>query len=371
MKRIPSVGSHGQPEPRRALRVLHLLGGLNPSGMERMLVSGAPHFRDQNVESIVVGQGSHHPYAAELRAAGYILDFIPPVRSVKGARALQRVIRSRQVDVVHIHSESGYSLSAAAARFSRGRPAVIRTVHNVFKPEGRARFTRKLQSAIGDKIAHSVIAPSPDVQLNEANYGRTTTLIYNWISDRISGVGRTAALQLEPGQAPSALIVGNCSIIKNHDFLLEQLYFLGFDLYHHGAESGASKEESRWLNKFKESGRLRYRGVGDPVESLLQASVFVMPSKQEGMPVALAEAISVGLPCLVNDVPGLRWARSVRGVRVVPNDSQVWNVELQKFADHQSNFALGELAPDFQAERGVGQYVRLYREAATTRRRSR
>ena len=49
-----------------------------------------------------------------------------------------------------------------------------------------------------------------------------------------------------------------------------------------------------------------------------------MPSLHEGMPVALAEALVVGLPSVVSDAPGFRWASVLDGVTALPHDVDQW-----------------------------------------------
>ncbi|POH69206.1 glycosyltransferase [Cryobacterium sp. TMN-39-2] len=347
----------------RKIRVIHLLGALNPSGMERMLVSGAEHFAHHGVEALVVGQGEDHPYSNELSAAGYEVVSIPSVRTLKGAVALRRLIRRTSPDVLHIHSEGGYAISTLSTVFCSRGPAVIRTVHNVFTPIGRTRLSRRIQSAIGDAVARFVVVPSPDVQENEAQYGRETTLIYNWVADDISVTPQNLP-QPVADETQSALIVGNCSAIKNHDLVLGLLFSGGFDLYHHGDESHASADEREWLDRFSAAGRLRSRGTAAPTESLKQASLFVMPSTQEGMPVSLAEAMTAGLPALVSDVAGLRWAATVRRVRLVSNNLDSWSAALDETSLEKLRIQAGEAPPDFSAARGVAEYVHLYRQAA-------
>ncbi len=91
------------------------------------------------------------------------------------------------------------------------------------------------------------------------------------------------------------------------------------------------------------------------------ASVFLMPSKHEGMGVALAEAIQVGVPAVVSDVPGLRWAAALPGVIVADSDVESW---VDAIAQAQ---ALGRDAtrahPDFSPERGAAEYSDVYRRA--------
>ena len=53
--------------------------------------------------------------------------------------------------------------------------------------------------------------------------------------------------------------------------------------------------------------RVRFLGFQDDVRPMLEASdVFVLPSRREGLPVALMEAMAMGLPTVVSDVRGCR-----------------------------------------------------------------
>jgi glycosyltransferase involved in cell wall biosynthesis len=57
------------------------------------------------------------------------------------------------------------------------------------------------------------------------------------------------------------------------------------------------------------SDRIRFLGqvtAGEPVRQILDASdLFVLPSRTEGLPRALIEAMARGLPCLGSDVGGI------------------------------------------------------------------
>ena len=72
-------------------RVFHILGGLNPSGIERMPVSAAPYW-----QAGIIGQGSDHPFAENLTAAGYNVNYVRSLRTTAGLAIFARLIAGNQ-----------------------------------------------------------------------------------------------------------------------------------------------------------------------------------------------------------------------------------------------------------------------------------
>lgn len=346
-----------------ALKIIHLLGSLYPSGMERMLVSAAADFASHDMEIVIVAQGRTHPFQQALVDAGYRVHIIPRVRSWPGTRQFYQVLRRERPDVVHIHTESAFLQAVGAIRFSGSAP-IVRTVHSVFRPQGKARMSRRIQAFLADRFVARFISPSPDVARNEAGWGRASSVIFNWVSgeylERESGFA-------EPKRDPLlAVMVGNCAHVKNHEMALRSLLANGYRVAHHGDEANASPEERHLLDELYQAGRLVYRGAGAPLQALRQAGVFVLPSFHEGMSVALAEAIACGTPCLVADSTGLSWAKGIDGVQHIPLDMRAWTSAL-----HPSGYTpmRGEAAPpDLSPARGAAEYSEVYRSAIASAR---
>jgi glycosyltransferase involved in cell wall biosynthesis len=339
--------------------VLHLLGPLRPSGMERMLVSAASHFRSENVTSVILGQGPDHPYADELRAAGYDVRIMPAVGdSLRSALALRSLAKDLNVDVIHIHTEGNYLRTALASRLAVGwRGRVVRTIHNVFDAKGFWKLSRIVQSILADRLLSALVAPSPDVAENEKSIGRNAQVIFNWVDDRLYSIKETRKSR-ERG-APLALIVGNCSQIKHHELALLALQNTHYNLIHLGDEVGASDEERTLLEELAVAGRMVGRGAMPPDFALKQADYFLMPSRHEGMPVALAEALVAGVPAFVTNVPGLKWASGFPGVTVLSESQRDWEAALS-VPVHVS--VQNEVLPiDFGAARGAKEYAQIYR----------
>jgi glycosyltransferase involved in cell wall biosynthesis len=347
------------------VRVLHILGPLRPSGMERMLASSSDYFRGENITNIILGQGDEHPFADELRACGYdVREMSSVADSLGNAWALRKLVRELEVDVIHIHTEGNYLRTTFACKVALGsRGGLIRTVHSVFEAKGTWRIKRLLQALAADRMLSSLVVPSPDVDINERKLGRRARVIYNWVDDRFFAMRAAHDFRARvKGESPLALIVGNCSDIKHHELALRALVSSTHSVIHLGDELGASSEELALLKELEIDGRLVDRGVHPPDEALGRADYFMIPSRHEGMSVALAEALVAGLPALVNDVPGLRWARCMNGVSVLPEIESAWASGLPGWRSETIN--AGPLAIDFSAMRGAREYAELYRAAA-------
>jgi glycosyltransferase involved in cell wall biosynthesis len=352
------------------IRVLHLLGPLRPSGMERMLASGESHFRREGIVNIVVGQGVDHPFADELRAAGCEVRALPAAvgGSWRGARALRDLARQVRVDVIHIHTEGNYLRTALACRLALGlRGSLVRTIHSLFHAAGIWRARRFMQAVLADRLVFSLIAPSPDVASNERTLGRRVNVIYNWVDDRFFAIGESRRNRDQvPPEQPIALIVGNCSEIKQHELGLRALASTTHRLIHIGDERGASPEERALLQQLDDEGRLIDRGIQPPDAALAHADYFLMSSRHEGMGVALAEALVAGIPALVNDAPGLRWARPLDGVRMAADSDTAWTRGLDNL--RLVGAAIKPPMIDFSAARGAFEYASVYRAAESRRR---
>lgn len=336
-----------------AMKVVHLMGPLRPSGMERMFLSASKALRDAGIESIIVGQGNSHSFAPQLESAEYRVEAIEPLKRPAGAKDWATLLRRERPDVIHIHTEGAFAPAVLTAKLALPKAPIIRTVHNVFEPFGKARLSRVAQGALADRFVKTFIAVSPDVQANERRFGRNAQLIFNWVDDRFYEIRS----QRKPLPA-SAVIVGNPSPIKNHVVALRACEAGGLDLYFHGDESGASKEEVSILNRLEQSGKLRHRGTGDPAPSLQAGSVFLMPSKHEGMPIALSEALVAGLPAIINDAPGMQWARQFPNVTMLSGGQELWDKAVLSVPKNRSH--TGPLPLDLSAERGAKEYAQLY-----------
>ena len=299
------------------LRVLHVLNELKPSGAERMLKVAAQNFRARGIEGHILGTGIQRgSYAAELASAGYRIHHIPFGRSVLFFLRLFVFLRREHFDLVHFHAEGANFWSAMTARFA-GQRRLVRTVHSCFEFDGSLRQKRAVQRRLLSWLGIRYVSISRSVADNELRrYGIVTTLIPNWYdsghfrppsdSERI-----TARRQFGFADKDVVMVsVGNCNRIKNHGAILEAMTLIpegSRPKYLHVGTEELDYPERELAITLGVSCNVQFVGAQNDVREALWASdIYVMPSLYEGFGIAALEAISVGLPAVVYDSPGLR-----------------------------------------------------------------
>jgi len=96
--------------------------------------------------------------------------------------------------------------------------------------------------------------------------------------------------------------VGELSVRKNHKVVVKALQKLSDEFWYVIVGKGDLRDE---LMSLDQTGRLKLLGFRTDIVDLLHCSdLFVFPSLQEGLPVALMEAIVSNIPCIASDIRG-------------------------------------------------------------------
>jgi glycosyltransferase involved in cell wall biosynthesis len=361
------------------MKVLHILNELLPSGAETMLRLAAEPWRTQGLELEVLSLGDEvGTYAETLVAAGYRIHHIPLRPLTRSLPAFVGLLRRGGYDVVHVHPERANFFLALIAR-SVGRAGVIRTVHNVFGFEGRLRLERRLQRALLRVLGVVHAAVGESVQDNElSRFGNTSVLVLNTFDEsrfRPATEGERDSARRTLGLASSdfvAVVIGNCSRVKNHGVLIEALAHPlapRTKLLHLGLEAEDATGERRLAQHLGVAHEVSFLGFVDDVPSVLHAAdCYVMPSLYEGLAVTALETLGCGVPSVLTDVPGLRDLREHLPMAwwVTPSAEPI-AVALQEVAEldgearrRWTNQAAAMVRERFGVERHVSSYLELY-----------
>jgi glycosyltransferase involved in cell wall biosynthesis len=321
-------------------RVLWLAKGLGRGGAEQLLAGCARHVDleryDVEVAYVLPWKDALVPV---LRAAGI------PVFCLNGGREadprwalrLRRLVRERGYDLVHTHMP----VPAVAARLllggRAGHPQLVHTEHNLWH---RYRTPTRWANAVTYRRNSAVIAVSkavadtiaPDRLPAAAGPGAPLRVIYHGVDHtllRPRPEARDAARDLLglPRSARVVASVGNFTPKKDQRTLIDALVLLRAD---HPSTVlvlvGSGPLQDQLAAHATAAGvgdRVVFTGSRSDVPELLPAfDLFALSSRQEGLPVAVMEAMASGLPVVATAVGGLPEIVSdgVEGRLVAPGD---------------------------------------------------
>jgi glycosyltransferase involved in cell wall biosynthesis len=184
-------------------------------------------------------------------------------------------------------------------------------------------------------------------------------------------------LGIPPGQMV-CVFVGKVLRLKRVEWLLEALRRVPET---HGLVVG-SLEEEHFGDAYYRELRARYPDLNDRVtftgevradqvpEYLAAADIFVLPSRVEGMPNALLEAMAAGLPCVVSDIPAHRSVVADRATGFLVTDPSNLAEVLSRLSSDAGlrrrvgGWAQVHVRARFSIERSAARYVELYRRVA-------
>lgn len=221
---------------------------------------------------------------------------------------LLKIMKQEKPDVVHTHLDV-IKYAVAAAKMA-GISKCVHTVHSVAHKEAEGRI-QKIINGTYFRAGWSVpVALSPEIQQTICEfYGmkpKRVPVIYNGID--LSKCEPKADYALS--QPVSLVHVGRFDIPKNHEGLLHafaELLKKHPDARLHLVGDGDLRSR---IEEVTEALNLRsaviFHGMQSDVHPYLQmADLFVLPSKYEGMPMTIIEAMATGLPIVASDVGGI------------------------------------------------------------------
>lgn len=331
------------------IRLLHLITRLPIGGAERLLLGILRNLDPNQFDSVVCCIQDRGELADEVEALGIPLIALNLMQKGGYDRtvvpALRRIMRERDIDLVHTHLYHANLYGRLAAR--KESIPVIASVHNTYK---KRKWYRHLLNRWLAGATFAVTAGSEDVEKDLLAVDRLpkhkVVRLPNSIdlSRVATSIGVSEAKQ-RFGFAESDKVIGAVGRVeeqKGHIFLIEAFAEL------RQRPDGRSLKlllvgDGRLLPQLKKlaedigvSGAICFPGNISKLAEVYRAiDIFVMPSLWEGLSLAMLEAMAAGLPVVATEVGGARdvLGDNQWGILAPPNNAAALASSIGKLLD--------------------------------------
>ncbi len=239
-------------------------------------------------------------------------------KTFKSYKILKKLFKNNKYDLVHCHTPVASILTRKAAKKYRKKGTrVIYTAHGFHFYKGASKLNWLIYYNLEKhfaKITDTLIT------INKEDFNIATSKFKCKNIVQIPGVGldidKFSNVQKKDNKLDEFNLNDNSFIIlsvgelierKNHQVVIAALEALQNPNIHYivcgtGPLLQKNIQYSKELNVDKNVHFIGYRR--DIAELCLSSNLFILPSIQEGLPVALMEAMSMGLPCIASNIRG-------------------------------------------------------------------
>lgn len=167
---------------------------------------------------------------------------------------------------------------------------------------------RKKQAYVLENVDKIIFVSKQPVDFFKQKYGEKVEFVYNGIEDIDVQI---TDKQVNKDEPVKLICVGSISERKGQDILIESVKLLDensrkrFKFYIVG-EGDIKGELIKRINNYGLSDNFEFLGLRNDVSSLLkEMDCYVLPSRNEGLPIAIIEALREGLYIIASNVGGI------------------------------------------------------------------
>ena len=284
-------------------KYLFTIRSLTGGGAERVVSVLASHMAEDGYDvSIIVYDKSNHNYAISDKVKVYYMP--TPKKGVMGKigriKDMSQLIDSIKPDIIIPFVGTVLFVSYFASR--PARIPFIRTIRNSPWIEEGHGIQKIFRSYLNNEAVAIMVQNKEQIEFFPRRLKKKIFVVPNPLSEQIL----LKKKENYSDQIRRCITVGRLDEQKNHEALLKAFAVIKkkhpeviLDIYGTGQEADRLQ---KLIEKLKIEKSCHLKGRNDHIEDeLIEADMFVMTSKYEGMPNALMEAMAVGLPCLSSD----------------------------------------------------------------------
>jgi glycosyltransferase involved in cell wall biosynthesis len=320
-------------EENSKIHLLHLVEGLGMGGAEVLLIQYIKSLGMRDYKHFVYGFGRGGPMKEKIEALGVNVymgkrraHIKQPIRFITHLLSLLRdlmtFIKSNRIQLIQSHLSHANKLAVLVGKLA-GVPA-FPTIHNTMEfVDRRSRwdFRVYINKAVDWFIfpmADQILAVSQEIkEIVHQKFRVKNSKIMVLKNGIVFDDSLSIPVNLEKEFSISnntlkILAVGRLSYQK----AMEVIVKAAAELVKHGLRNllvmivGEGEERIRLKNLIRDldvENNVKLLGIRHDVIELMRASdMFLMPSRYEGLSIAMIEAMACGLPIIASDAPGLK-----------------------------------------------------------------
>lgn len=357
-------------------------------GAQKLLLDQAKWFHDRGHKAVAAffydrdglfdkWNNSFQFPLCDLKAFDRDSNFLQKIVSLlAGLWRLWKLLRRQKFDAIITFTHDSNMLGAPMAWLA-GIPVRVGT--HLGEIRGMSRWRKKIHALLVNRgVIQVLIAASTRTRQNAIEEGTQPgriEVIFNGITPFKSDQGRRDKTRRELGLRENdifLLSVGRLVFEKGHEFLVEAMSTVIRSRQNIvagicGAGPLKGQLEQQILRNALEN-HVRLLGQWDSVQDLLAAAdIFVLPSRWEGLPMALLEAMMAGLPVIATRVEGVDEVveDGVHGL-LAPLEDPLAMAEaiLQLAGDQQARSRMGaaaslRIASEYTTDRMCENYLKI------------
>ncbi len=363
---------------RRVFHILHVISSLPVGGVEHMILKVVQGYDAARYRVAVCCIREGGEIADELQRLGFTVFVLGRMkgRGFDGGavRDLYRLIKKERIDILRTHQYHANLYGRIAGTLARV-PVIIPSFHNLYRSPEKPKMHRRVFNYLLSFLSDRLVAVSHAVADDVMRYDRVTpdklTVIHNGVATEKFRIDvRKEDARKGLGLPAGGFLIGNAGRLseqKGQKYLIRAAAGLAVHVVIAGegglrTDLAAVADENHVACTFL--GMLSPEAMPLFMRSL---DIFCFPSVWEGMPSALAEALTAGLPVVASDIPPNREVVGDAGMLFPPGDeaklrevlAALMNSPGQLHALHQKAAERAEL---FSIRRTVKAYEALFED---------